>query len=120
LAPGGGPLPTENRRHLRLPKPDVRHRERTLERQAGPNEIAALRERGVAIEHEDRRDDRERYPAGPTGDVAARGDAVAIGRWLVAGGGSSRGEDPTRDPGELGRPAETDERVQSEERDDRD
>ena len=79
---------TEELGDLRLREEDVRDRERTLERQAGPNEVAALRERGVAIEHEDRGDDRERHPAGPTGDVAPRGDAVAVRRRLITGGGS--------------------------------
>src|SRR5205823_14805402 len=75
-------------RDLRLREQDVRDRERTLERQASPNEVASLGERGVAIEHEDRGDDRERHPAGPAGDIAVRGDAVAVGRRLITGGGS--------------------------------
>src|SRR5439155_25944388 len=42
LPPRRRPDRTEELRDLRLREEDVRDRERTLERQAGPNEVAAL------------------------------------------------------------------------------
>src|SRR5439155_25699002 len=110
----------EELRDLRLRKQDVRDGERALKRQAGANEVATLREGGVAVEDEDRGDDRERDPARAARDVAAHGCPVAVCRRLIARGGSSRGKNPTRDADELARPTETDERVKTKQRDDRD
>ena len=64
---------SEELRDLRLRKQRVRDGERTLKWQAGANEVATLRERGVAVEDEDRGDDREGDPAGTARGVAAHG-----------------------------------------------
>src|SRR5204863_9278867 len=59
-------------------------------------------------------------PARSARDVSAHGCPVAVCRRLIARGGSSRGKNPTRDSDELARPTETDERVKTKQRDDRD
>ncbi len=110
---------SEELRDLRLCEEDVRDSERALQRQPRSNEVAALSEGGVAVEDDDRGDDHEGHPAGPAGDVAARGRAIAVGRGLIAGGGSARREHPARDPGEFVRPSEPDHGVQAKQRDHR-
>src|SRR5205814_1991949 len=90
LPPRRRPYRSQKLRDLRLREEHVRDGERALKRQPRSNEIAALRDGGVAIQHDDRVDDQEGHPPRAPGDVAVRRRSVAVARWLVTRGGPAR------------------------------